>query len=104
MRDWSRKVEHAFSQVTDWSWVKNDAQHSVIYKNIFGLDHFSETYLIVCGRNAFLNSTGQSRLHWRSEKTTIASCPIKFWTYDDFYDEAFAVLEIFLSIGTQPRI
>jgi hypothetical protein len=104
MRDWSREVEHAFSQVTDWSWVKNDAQQSVIYKNIFGLDHFSETYLIVCGRTAFLNSTGQSRLHWRSEKTTIASCPIRFWTYDDFYDEAFAVLEIFLSVGTQPRI
>jgi hypothetical protein len=75
MRDWSRDVERAFSQVTDWTWVKNDSQHSVLYRNIFGLDHFSETYLIVCGRNAFLNPTSQSRLHWRSEKTTIAACP-----------------------------
>ncbi len=28
MRDWSPELEHGFSQVSDWSWAKNDNQHS----------------------------------------------------------------------------
>jgi hypothetical protein len=99
MRDWSREVEHAFSQVTDWSWAKNDSQNNSIYRNIFGIDRFSKTYLVVCGRNAFLNPTEQSRPHWRSETTTIASCPIRFWTYDDLYEQTFDVFEIFRAAG-----
>ncbi len=92
MRDWSSELEHGFSQVSDWSWAKNDNQHSTTYRNAFGLEHFSETYLIVCGRTTFLTTTERSRLSWRSDKTTIAACPIRFWTYDDLHAFTSATL------------
>src|SRR5258708_16815253 len=69
MREWSPELEHGFSQVSDWSWAKNDNQHSTTYKNAFGLDHFSETYLVVCGRSTLLNATEKSRPAWRSDET-----------------------------------
>lgn len=101
LRDWGGELQHAFSQVSDWSWAKNDNQHSTLYKNAFGSDHVSETYLIVCGRSSFLGPTDSSRLHWRSEKTTIAACPIRFWTYDDLYTETFAALDVWRAIRAE---
>jgi Domain of unknown function (DUF4263) len=98
LRDWGNQIQLGFSQVTDWTWVKNDGQHSALYKNAFGLDHFSETYLVVCGRTGFLNRTEDARLHWRSEKTMIASCSIRFWTYDDLYVQASAALDVWRSL------
>lgn len=98
MRDWSQELEHGFSQVSDWSWAKNDNQHGPAYKNAFGLDHFSETYLVVCGRSALLNATEKSRLAWRSDKTTIASCPIRFWTYDDLHVHTSATLDVWRAV------
>jgi hypothetical protein len=49
MRDWAPQLQHAFSQVSDWTWAKNDNQKSDLYRNAFGLPHFDETYLIICG-------------------------------------------------------
>jgi Domain of unknown function (DUF4263) len=93
LRDWSSEIQHAFSQVSDWTWAKNDNQHSDVYRNIFGLDHFDETYLVICGRKNFLDRTEQSRFHWRSTKTMVASCHIRFWTYDDLYVQTSAQLD-----------
>jgi hypothetical protein len=87
--------------VSDWTWAKNDNQHSDLYKNTSGLDHFSETYLIVCGRAAFLNRTERSRLHWRSENTMIASCSIRFWAYDDLYVETSAALDVWRTLRSE---
>ena len=101
LRDWGNEIQHAFSQVSDWTWAKNDNQHSDLYRNTFGLDHFSETYLVVCGRAAFLNRTERARLHWRSEKTMIASCPIRFWTYDDLYVETSAALDVWRALRSE---
>lgn len=98
MRDWSPELEHGFSQVSDWSWAKNDNQHSTTYRNAFGLDHFSETYLVVCGRSTLLTATEKSRLAWRSDKTTIASCPIHFWTYDDLHIFTSATLDVWRAV------
>ncbi|MEH3148427.1 MAG: DUF4263 domain-containing protein [Methylobacterium frigidaeris] len=38
MRDWAPSIQHAFSQVSDWSWAKNDNQKSDLYRNAFGAD------------------------------------------------------------------
>ena len=54
----------------------------------------SETYLGVRGRSQFLHDVARSRLHWRSTKTMIASCPVHFWTYDDLYIQAVGSLDI----------
>lgn len=68
---------------------------------MFGSDYVSETCLTVCGRSSFLGPTDSSRLHWRSEKTTIAACPIRFWTYDDLYTEIFAALDVWRAIRAE---
>jgi hypothetical protein len=101
LRNWGNEIQHAFSQVSDWTWAKNDSQHTTLYKNASGLTHFLETYLVVCGRTAFLNPTEVVRLHWRSEKTMIASCPIRFWTYDDLYVEASAALDVWRAVRSE---
>jgi hypothetical protein len=45
LRDWSNRLERAFSQVSDWSWAKNDNQKSDLYRQGFGMNHMTETYL-----------------------------------------------------------
>jgi hypothetical protein len=98
LRDWSNRLERAFSQVSDWSWAKNDNQKSDLYRGAFGMDHMTETYLIVCGRSRYLDAIDQSRLHWRSEKTLMASCPIRFWTYDDLHENCSDTLSAFRAV------
>ena len=101
--DWGPPLQHAFSQVSDWTWAKNDNQKSELYRNAFGMSRMSETYLIVCGRSLFLDDVARSRLHWRSTKTSIASCPIHFWTYDDLYIQAVGSLDVWRDLQTSRR-
>jgi hypothetical protein len=102
MRDWAPQLQHAFSQVSDWTWAKNDNQKSDLYRNAFGLPHFDETYLIICGRSNGLDPVEESRLHWRSTKTLISACPIHFWTYDQLYIQAAASLDIWRDMQQNP--
>jgi Domain of unknown function (DUF4263) len=101
LRDWSTEFEHGFSQVADWTWAKNDNQHSTLYRNAFDLDQFSESYVVVCGRTGLLNAPEKSRLNWRSENTTIASRPIRFWTYDDLYRNTSATLDAWRAVRAE---
>jgi antiviral defense system Shedu protein SduA len=101
LRDWGKDLQHGFSQISDWTWAKNDGQKSDIYRNEFGLDHMSETYVVVCGRTSFLELTDRSRLHWRSEKTTIASSTIRFWTYDELHLQASAALDVWRALRAE---
>jgi hypothetical protein len=87
--------------VADWTWAKNDNQHGTLYKNAFGMDLFSESYVVVCGRTGLLDATEKSRLNWRSENTAIASRPIRFWTYDDLYTNTSATLDAWRAIRAE---
>jgi hypothetical protein len=100
--DWAPQLQHAFSQVSDWTWAKNDNQKSDLYRNAFGMPHFDETYLVICGRSPFLGPIERSRLHWRSTKTLISACPIHFWTYDDLYIQTFAALDLWRDMQQNP--
>jgi len=40
------------------------------------------------------------RLHWRSEKAMIASCPIRFWT-DELHVEASAALDVWRAVQSE---
>lgn len=95
LADWGNPLQHAFSQVSDWTWAKNDNQKSVLYQNAFGMAHMTETYLIVCGRSAFLDGIDESRLHWRSEQTMIAGRHIRFWTYDQLHENCSDAMSVF---------
>lgn len=104
LRDWGSELQHAFSQVSDWTWAKNDAQKSDIYRNAFGVPVKSETYLVVCGRDGHLGQTERSRLEWRSEKTAIAGCSIRFWTYDDLWAQASAQLDAYWALKADQAV
>ena len=101
--DWAPPLQHAFSQVSDWTWAKNDNQKSELYRNAFGMPRMSETYLVVCGRSSFLDDVARSRLHWRSTKTMIASCPVCIWTYDDLYIQAVGALDIWRDLQASQK-
>lgn len=83
MRDWGRQIERGISQAVDWSWAKNDAQHTAIYKNSFGCERTSELYVVICGRDASMSPTERSRFGWRSDKMSIAGSRVLCLTYDD---------------------
>jgi hypothetical protein len=50
-----------------------------------------------------LDDVEKSRLHWRSEKTTIAACPIRFWTYDDLYENCSNSMSAIRTIREEAR-
>lgn len=102
MTEWSPRVEHAFSQVSDWTWAKS--HRDPLYHNIFGVQQMSETYLIVCGRERFLTDPlERERLAWRDDKTSVSSCKINFWTYDDLYTYTNALMVTFrAALGLRP--
>jgi hypothetical protein len=94
MRRWSRQVERGLSQVADWSWLKNDQQHSVAYRQAFESDHVVETYVVVCGRLDGLDALERSRLHWRASKTSIASDLVILHTWDELANHFETVLDV----------
>ncbi len=98
MRNWGRHIQHGFSQIADWSWAKNDSQHSLIYKSAFGVDDSHETYVLICGRNGSLAGYERSRLLWRNSKTSISNCRVLFQTYDDLAEHFETVLNFYRSL------
>jgi hypothetical protein len=83
MRDWGRQLQHGFGQIVDWSWAKNDSQHTDIYKNAFGCERVSQLYVLVCGRQDSMSKVEANRLQWRSDKTIIGGEKVLCMTYDD---------------------
>jgi hypothetical protein len=97
MRNWGNQIQHGFSQIADWSWAKNDNQHTETYQNAFGFDRITETYVLICGRDDSMNNTERSRLSWRSDKTIMSGSKILFMTFDDLVIHFEGVLDIFRS-------
>ena len=49
------------------------------------------------------DEAARSRLHWRSAKTTIASCPVHFRTYDDLYVQSAASIDIWRDLRASDK-
>jgi hypothetical protein len=94
MRDWSHQLQHGFGQIVDWSWAKNDNQHTEVFKSAFGCERMSELYVLVSGRRDSINRVEASRLQWRSEKTTIGGTKVVCMTYDDLVSFFDGTLEV----------
>lgn len=101
MRHWGRQIQRGFSQIADWSWAKNEAQQSRIFQSALGVDQSTETYVLICGRDASLVGHEKSRLMWRHGKTTIASCRILFQTYDDLIQHFESTLDFARSYAAE---
>jgi hypothetical protein len=82
MRDWSRRLEHGFGQLIDWAWAIQDVGHTSIFKNAFECDNLSALYLLVCGRDATMNSTEKERFFWRSQNVALNGNIATCLTYD----------------------
>ena len=98
MRHWGNDLQRGFSQISDWSWAKNDNQHTRTFQNAFGCDQMQETYLLVCGKDESLSDAEKSRLLWRHDKTIISGSKILFMTYDDLVLHFEAMLDIYRSM------
>lgn len=100
LRPWSPRLEHAMGQVADWSWAKS--QRSVLYETAFGARRPTESYLIVCGRrDPGMDEATLDRLDWRCNKTQIASCGVRVWTYDDLMINVEAAVSVFRNAVVQ---
>ncbi|HET8997717.1 MAG TPA: Shedu anti-phage system protein SduA domain-containing protein, partial [Acetobacteraceae bacterium] len=62
MRNWGDQIEHGFSQIADWTWAKNESQHSRIFQAALGADESVESYVLICGRDSSLIDHERSRL------------------------------------------
>jgi Domain of unknown function (DUF4263) len=98
MRNWGSQVQHGFSQIADWSWAKNESQHSGIFQSALGADDSTESYVLVCGRDSSLMGHERSRLLWRHSKTAIAGCRVLFQTYDDLAEHFESCLDFVRSM------
>jgi hypothetical protein len=60
----------------------------------------SELYVLVCGRESFMDRTEKGRLVWRGDKTIIGGSKVLCMTYDDLVRHFAATLEMARAIAT----
>ena len=102
MRDWGKQLQRGFSQIVDWSWAKNDNQHTEVFKNAFGCERMTELYVLVCGRVNSMNRAESSRFQWRSDNTIIGGAKVLCMTYDDlvsFFDGTLEMARLLRTSG-----
>jgi hypothetical protein len=88
LQDWARSIEHATSQIVDWSWVLADAGNSAILKSNLGIHSVDVQYLVVCGRDKSIPSDiMRNRFNYRHSRLSIAGNSVVFLTYDGFVKE-----------------
>ncbi len=85
--EWSRRFEHAFSQLVDWFYALDDFKKTDRFKKDFGHGHIRFLGLIVLGRSAGVSDDDRPRLRWRTEKVLIDSHPVECLTYDELCDQ-----------------
>jgi hypothetical protein len=95
MREWGAQLQHGFSQISDWTWAKNDNQQSKVLQSNFGCTEMSEEFVLICGRSDSLDSTELSRLEWRRKTTAIAGARVQFLIYDDLIDHFDAQMDVY---------
>jgi hypothetical protein len=84
MRDWSRSLEHGFGQVVDWAWALKDAGTNPLIQNAFGFELVSFASAVICGRDAFMDTTERRRFDWRAANVAVgqATSTSTCLTYD----------------------
>jgi hypothetical protein len=100
LREWSREIEHATSQIIDWSWALSDAARSRVLSENLGAGPLNVEYLVVCGRDASLDSELlRERFVYRHARLNIAGSAAVFFTYDGLLREIGHALAEFRTEG-----
>jgi hypothetical protein len=102
MRNWSTRFEHGFGQLVDWEWALNDGKTSAVLQNNLGGGTFAAEYLLVCGRDHFMEGTEKERLFYRAQKVLLDGKPATCMTYDGLLLYFDATIEAIRSYSQPP--
>ena len=87
-RDWSRRIEHATSQVIDWDWAPNDNRQTSVLQSGLGAKPDAVYFLIVCGRDSGLKDASErERLVHGRESLQIKGRSLSILTWDQYAKE-----------------
>lgn len=93
---WSRQIEHATSQLIDWSWVLADSGRSALLASNLGLGDLDVQFIVVCGRSSSLSDPlARLRYSFRRSKLSIARSSVVFLTFDELLKELGYALPLF---------
>lgn len=83
-RFWSPRIEHGFSQILDWAWVRSDHPNDSVLLAGFGGPITTSAYAVICGRDASLaNDVERRRFKHRREYLKVEGQPALVLTYDE---------------------
>jgi len=84
-KEWSRRIEHGFSQIVDWFCHLDDFKKTDRFHRNFGYGHIDFAGLLLIGRSAGLDADDRRRLRWRSHNVIVNSHSVICMTYDDLF-------------------
>jgi hypothetical protein len=83
-RSWSPRIEHGFSQILDWAWVRSDHPNDSVLLAGFGGPITTSAYAVVCGRDASLaDDVERKRFKHRRDYLKVEGQPALVLTYDE---------------------
>lgn len=102
-RLWARQIEHGYSQIIDWAWVRADHPTNSVLTNAFGGAIGVNGYAVVCGRDASLRGDLEhKRFEYRRQYAKVEGLPAQVLTYDGMVrrmDEILEALKTYLRSG-----
>lgn len=102
--EWSNRYEAGFSQLVDWAWrIDQERQPNVTLETIFRNTDPKIHYLLVIGRDHWLDAAATKRLEWRRTHNGIQGQRTTVWTYDYFLDFVRARVAEAEAESTAPR-
>lgn len=93
MRDWSSRFEHGFGQLVDWAWASADVGNTRVFQNAFECTDVYPIFVLICGRDAFMNVTERQRFNWRTENVGLGGAKATCLTYDGLFQFLQATIE-----------
>lgn len=83
-RSWSPRIEHGFSQILDWAWVRSDHPSDSVLLAGFGGPITTSAYAVICGRDASLaDDVERKRFKHRRDHLKVEGQPALVLTYDE---------------------
>lgn len=96
-RYWAPRIEHGFSQIIDWAWVRHDHPNDAVLVSGFGGTFTTSSYAVICGRDASLaDDIERKRFMHRRSSLKVEGHPALVMTYDEMVramDDSLAVLK-----------
>ena len=86
-KDWSPRLESAYSQLVDWLWKLEDMRSTADFQNTFGSRRVEFEGIIILGKDVVLTAGEEDRLKWRMDRTRIDSNKVSVITFNEFLED-----------------